>query len=126
MSTRALGRHTRPKKLGQKQTVQIFRESDVDLQPDHEVNRVGGVVPVVETGVEKAEESVSVHSFSLLFANLKWDAGLCRYPSAYNVSVNNPGGNERPLRANHSCFFFCVLTLWGLVDGLAASTFCSV
>jgi enhancer of polycomb-like protein len=55
MSTRALGRHTRPKKLGPKQNVQIFREAEVDLQPDLDVSR--GVL-TVETGVEKAEESV--------------------------------------------------------------------
>ena len=55
MSTRALGRHTRPKKLSPKQNVQIFRESEVDLQPDLDASR--GVANV-ETGVEKAEESV--------------------------------------------------------------------
>ncbi|ERF69045.1 hypothetical protein EPUS_08395 [Endocarpon pusillum Z07020] len=54
MSTRALGRHTRPKKLSPKQNVQIFRESDVDLQPDLDASRG---VTTVETGVEKAEES---------------------------------------------------------------------
>jgi enhancer of polycomb-like protein len=55
MSTRALGRHTRPKKLGPKQNVQIFRESEVDLQHDLDASRG---VSTVETGVEKAEESV--------------------------------------------------------------------
>ena len=55
MSTRALGRHTRPKKLGPKQNVQIFRESDVDLRLDLDASRGGSTV---ETGVEKAEESV--------------------------------------------------------------------
>jgi hypothetical protein len=55
MSTRALGRHTRPKKLSPKQNVQIFRESEVDLQPDLDASRG---VSTVETGVEKAEESV--------------------------------------------------------------------
>jgi hypothetical protein len=55
MSTRALGRHTRPKKLSPKQNVQIFRESEVDLQPDLDASRGPSTV---ETGVEKAEESV--------------------------------------------------------------------
>ena len=57
MSLRALGRHTRPKKLSTKQNVQIYRESEVDLQPDPDPTRA---VSAVETGVEKAEEAVSI------------------------------------------------------------------
>lgn len=63
MSTRATGRHTRPKKLTPKQNVPIFREEQVDLVQDFEANR-----SLVETGVEKAEESVSHSPFDLAVA----------------------------------------------------------
>lgn len=53
MSTRATGRHTRPKKLNAKQNVQIFREDQVDQLIDFDTGR-----GAIETGVEKAEESV--------------------------------------------------------------------
>lgn len=52
MSTRALGRSTRPKKLTPKQNVQIFREEQVD-----NINDLDAVRTQIETGVEKAEES---------------------------------------------------------------------
>ncbi|KAL9112701.1 MAG: hypothetical protein Q9227_003004 [Pyrenula ochraceoflavens] len=48
----ASARHTRPKKLGPKQNVQIFREDEVD-QLDFDANRGASQV---ETGVEKGEE----------------------------------------------------------------------
>lgn len=51
--SRVTGRHTRPKKLTPKQNVQIFREEQVDTANDFDANR-----GPVETGVEKAEESV--------------------------------------------------------------------
>lgn len=53
MSTRATARHTRPKKLTPKQNVQIFREEQVETIIDVDTGR-----GQVETGVEKAEESV--------------------------------------------------------------------
>lgn len=52
--SRVTGRHTRPKKLTPKQNVHIFREEQVDA-----TNDVDAVRNQVETGVEKAEESVS-------------------------------------------------------------------
>ncbi|KAL9623346.1 MAG: hypothetical protein Q9160_002453 [Pyrenula sp. 1 TL-2023] len=53
MSLRAASaRHTRPKKLGPKQNVQIFRGDEVD-QFDFDANRGASTV---ETGVEKGEE----------------------------------------------------------------------
>ena len=52
--SRATGRHTRPKKLNAKQNVQIFREDQVEPQPDYDSQRAQ-----IETGVEKAEEAVS-------------------------------------------------------------------
>lgn len=51
MSTR--GRATRPKKLNSKQNVQIFREDQVESLTDYDIQRAA-----IETGVEKAEESV--------------------------------------------------------------------
>ncbi len=51
--SRATGRHTRPKKLNAKQTVQIFREDQVDSLLDADASRT-----TIETGVEKAEEAV--------------------------------------------------------------------
>ncbi|KIV89254.1 hypothetical protein PV10_08834 [Exophiala mesophila] len=50
--SRATGRHTRPKKLNAKQNVQIFREDQVEPQPDYDSQRAQ-----IETGVEKAEEA---------------------------------------------------------------------
>lgn len=58
--SRSLARATRPKKLTTKQHVQIFREEQVDNINDHEAVRTQ-----IETGVEKAEESVS--SLTLFF-----------------------------------------------------------
>lgn len=52
----ASGRNTRPKKLGPKQTFQVFRESEAG-QLDFDPQRG---LPTVETGVERAEENVSV------------------------------------------------------------------
>ena len=51
----ASARHTRPKKLGPKQNVQIFREDEVD-QLEFDSNRGASQI---ETGVEKGEEQVS-------------------------------------------------------------------
>jgi hypothetical protein len=48
------GRATRPKKLNSKQNVQIFREDQVESLSDYDTQR-----SAIETGVEKAEESVS-------------------------------------------------------------------
>lgn len=56
--SRATGRHTRPKKLNSKQNVQIFREDQVDSLADYDTQR-----STIETGVEKAEESVCLHPF---------------------------------------------------------------
>jgi hypothetical protein len=53
--SRATGRHTRPKKLTAKQNVQIFREDQVESLIDYDSQRAQ-----IETGVEKAEESVSI------------------------------------------------------------------
>lgn len=53
--SRVTGRHTRPKKLTPKQNVHIFREDQIDPVNDFDANR-----GPIETGVEKAEESVSV------------------------------------------------------------------
>jgi hypothetical protein len=53
MATRAGGRATRPKKLNAKQSVQIFRESQIESLADYDTQRTA-----IETGVEKAEESV--------------------------------------------------------------------
>ena len=53
MSTRATARHTRPKKLTPKQNVQIFREEQIETLIDVDTGR-----GQIETGVEKAEESV--------------------------------------------------------------------
>ena len=69
--SRATGRHTRPKKLNAKQNVQIFREDQVESLIDYDSQRAQ-----IETGVEKAEESVSstlalapcfAHSILLLY-----------------------------------------------------------
>lgn len=57
--SRATGRHTRPKKLTPKQNVHIFREEQVDA-----INDIDAVRNQVETGVEKAEESVSTYLLS--------------------------------------------------------------
>lgn len=54
--SRATGRHTRPKKLNAKQNVQIFREEQVELI-DYDATR-----GIIETGVEKNEESVSLNA----------------------------------------------------------------
>lgn len=51
--SRAAGRHTRPKKLNAKQNVPIFREDQVDSLVDYDLQRAA-----IDTGVEKAEESV--------------------------------------------------------------------
>lgn len=56
--SRVLGRSTRPKKLTAKQNVQIFREEQVD-----NINDLDAIRTAVETGVEKAEESVSTYLF---------------------------------------------------------------
>jgi enhancer of polycomb-like protein len=56
MSTRATARHTRPKKLTPKQNVHIFREEQVETLIEFDAAVARGLV---ETGVEKAEESVS-------------------------------------------------------------------
>lgn len=53
--SRATGRHTRPKKLNAKQNVQIFREDQVESLIDYDSQRAQ-----IETGVEKAEEAVSM------------------------------------------------------------------
>lgn len=52
--SRVTGRHTRPKKLTPKQNVHIFREEQVDSVTD-----IDAIRNQVDTGVEKAEESVS-------------------------------------------------------------------
>ena len=52
--SRATGR-TRPKKLAPRQTIQIVREDQVDSLVDFDSGRAP-----IETGVEKAEESVRV------------------------------------------------------------------
>jgi hypothetical protein len=49
-------RTTRPKKLTSKQPVPIYREDQIDLAEDDPQN----TLQAVETGVEKAEETVSV------------------------------------------------------------------
>ena len=51
-------RTTRPKKLGPKVSVQIFREDQVDSLIDYDSQRAA-----IETGVEKAEESVCCPCF---------------------------------------------------------------
>ena len=56
--SRVTGRHTRPKKLTTKQNVHIFREEQVDDINDHDAIR-----NQIETGVEKAEESVGTYLF---------------------------------------------------------------
>ena len=48
-------RTTRPKKLTSKQPVPIYREDQIDLAEDDPQN----TLQAVETGVEKAEETVS-------------------------------------------------------------------
>lgn len=53
--SRVTGRHTRPKKLTPKQNVHIFREEQIDALNDFDANR-----SQIETGVEKAEEAVSL------------------------------------------------------------------
>lgn len=52
--SRVTGRHTRPKKLTPKQNVPLYREEQVDQVSDGEAIR-----NQIDTGVEKAEESVS-------------------------------------------------------------------
>ena len=54
--SRALGRATRPKKLTPKQNVHIFREEQVDS-----INDTDALRTQIETGVDKAEESVSTY-----------------------------------------------------------------
>jgi enhancer of polycomb-like protein len=51
-------RATRPKKLTPKQPIPIFREDQIDLTEDDPQS----TVQAVETGVEKAEESVRENS----------------------------------------------------------------
>ena len=60
-------RTTRPKKLTSKQPVPIYREDQIDLIEDDPQNNL----QAIETGVEKAEETVSVMS---------------AYPQGYDVS----------------------------------------
>jgi len=60
--SRATGRHTRPKKLNAKQNVQIFREDQVESLIDYDSQRAQ-----IETGVEKAEEAVSLRPLVTLF-----------------------------------------------------------
>lgn len=61
--SRVTSRHTRPKKLTPKHNVPIFREEQVDS-----INDIDAIRDKVETGVEKAEESVSTYrqNFPLL------------------------------------------------------------
>lgn len=49
-------RATRPKKLTPKQPIPIFREDQIDLTEDDPQT----TLQAIETGVEKAEETVSV------------------------------------------------------------------
>lgn len=60
--SRITSRSTRPKKLTAKQNVPIFREEQVD-----NINDVDAIRNQVETGVEKAEESVSTYLTHLPF-----------------------------------------------------------
>lgn len=48
-------RSTRPKKLTSKQPIPIFREDQIDLIEDD----LQATLQAIETGVEKAEETVS-------------------------------------------------------------------
>lgn len=48
---------TRPKKLTSKASIPIIREDEIDLVDDD----IQSSLQQVETGVEKAEESVSAH-----------------------------------------------------------------
>ena len=54
-----LGR-TRPKKLTSKASIPIVREEEIDALDDE----IQTTLQQIETGVEKAEESVSVHTLS--------------------------------------------------------------
>jgi hypothetical protein len=54
---------TRPRKLAPRQNIQIVREDQVDSLTDFDPGRVP-----IETGVEKAEESVS-HAFLILVSS---------------------------------------------------------
>lgn len=56
-SQRAAGQRFRQRKLSTKQNLAILREQDVELSLDDEAQRN---IPRVETGVEKAEEIVSL------------------------------------------------------------------
>lgn len=49
---------TRPKKLTSKASIPIIRESDIDILEDE----IQSSLQQIETGVEKAEESVSLAS----------------------------------------------------------------
>lgn len=63
-STRASGaRHVRQRKLNTKQPLRVIREDEIDELPEDEAQRN---IPQFETGVEKAEEVVSAHSFTLI------------------------------------------------------------
>lgn len=59
--SRVTGRHTRPKKLTPKQNVPIYREEQVD-----QINDADAIRNQIDTGVEKAEESVSHKSITHL------------------------------------------------------------
>lgn len=58
-----LGR-TRPKKLTSKASIPIVREHEIDLIDDE----IQSTLQQIETGVEKAEESVSVPNEPLIFS----------------------------------------------------------
>jgi hypothetical protein len=63
-STRASNaRHVRQRKLNTKQPLRVIREDEIDELPEDEAQRN---IPQFETGVEKAEEVVSTHSFTML------------------------------------------------------------
>lgn len=61
-SQRAAGQRFRQRKLSTKQNLAILREKDVELSLDDEAQRN---IPRVETGVEKAEEVVSLLSITI-------------------------------------------------------------
>lgn len=77
-----LGR-TRPKKLTSKASIPIYREHDIDELEDE----IQSGLQQVETGVEKAEESVSVTQ---------------EHPCLYHVTVSRPHLNMKIL---HESFF---------------------
>jgi hypothetical protein len=65
-STRASNaRHVRQRKLNTKQPLRVIREDEIDELPEDEAQRN---IPQFETGVEKAEEVVSIHSLTFLFS----------------------------------------------------------